>query len=118
MEAVNASIRLSHCEEGLAVRALGAHEEVELSIQIDGAAVQHSIDTQALHEVGVGANVQVIPPMDGCELAGEHRVLIALIDAVVDIRNDILAGDELVYFGLFDVIIGMQHLFFLQAVFV
>lgn len=48
VEAVDACIGLRNGEEGLAVVALDADNEVELAVQVDRAAVECGVDAQAL----------------------------------------------------------------------
>ena len=117
VEAVDAGVGLGHREEGLAVRALHAHDEVELAVEVDRAAVEHGVDAQALHEVGIRLGVEVVSPVHGREFAREHGILVAVIDTVVDVGYDVLAGDQLVHLRLFHVIIGMQHVSFSSEIF-
>lgn len=117
VEAVDACIGLRNGEEGLAVVALDADNEVELAVQVDRAAVECGVDAQALHEIGIGFGIEVISPVHRRKFAGEHGIFVALVDAVIDVGDDILAGDQLIHLRLFDVVIGMQHNLFLPPVF-
>ena len=107
-EAVHGGIALGHRKKALAVAALHAGDKIELAVQLDGAGVEHRVDAQPLHKMGVGFGVQVVPPDQRGVVAGQHRVFPAVIDAVVKIGLFVFAGKQRLLAGFLAQVFGVQ----------
>ena len=107
-EAVHRGAALGHRKKALAVVALHPGCQVEPAIQLDGAGVEHGVDPQPLHKIGVCGGVEVEPPLQGDVLAGEDRVLPPVIDAVVKIALAVFAGQQGLLQGLLAQVFGVQ----------
>ena len=81
-EVVDAVRAFGDGEEGFAVRALDARHDQKLALVQDGAGVEGGVDAHALHQEGIGLLVEVVAPGDGRVRGGQHRILVAVVDAV------------------------------------
>ena len=94
-EVINRAVALCHCKEGLSVVALNSCHKVILAVKEDSTRVQHRIDAQPLHKMGIGCGVHIVSPDNRCVCSCKHGVLISVIDAVVGVGNHVPACDKL-----------------------
>ena len=82
-EAADAVRAFRHRKERLPIPPFDPAQQTDLAVQLDRARIEDAVDSLPLHEAGVGLRVEVVPPVEGGVLAGEHRVAIAGIDAII-----------------------------------
>ena len=93
--AVDAIGRFGHGEETLTIGTLDATDHQITAIQLDGACVQHGIDHNALHQVGVVLGREVVAPLQGRMLSREDGEFIFLIDAIAPRQGFVGALEQL-----------------------
>ena len=81
-EVIRAIRTLCDGEEGFAVRAFHPRHHQELALVQDRAGIEGRIDSHALHQKGIGLLVEVVAPSYRRVRGGQHRKLIAVINAV------------------------------------
>ena len=83
-EMVHPAGSLRHGEKGFAVGGLHTGDQDIFVFPFDGAAVEHGIDAETLHQIGVGPGIEVVAPRQGGVRSGEDGMPVAFIKAVPD----------------------------------
>ncbi len=81
-EVIDAIGTFGNGEEGFAVRAFHPRDYQKLAVVQDRAGIEGRIDSHALHQKGIGLLVEVVAPSYRRVRGGQHRKLIAVINAV------------------------------------
>ena len=93
-EALHRVVAARDSEEGLSVIALYAGDEAILAVQLDGAGVHDGVHAETLETQRVRLLVQVEFPERRNVVAGEDRVLVARVNAVIKSGRLVLFCDE------------------------
>ena len=95
MKAVDSVVALCHREERLSVISLDPRHKVKLSVQLYRAGIKGTIHTEPLHEIRIGLGIHVKFPEWRDMIARQYRVLITVINAIVEIALHIFTVYDL-----------------------